>query len=98
MVRASIAAEIREVETISPVPHLQLRKVLLQPAGDSSTCTLTCVYKTAWLYINTDTPLQLAVPQGVFDVAISATKEDGALAEFIKGEIMAGHENWGCGQ
>ena len=27
-----------------------------------------------------------AVPQGPFDVAISATSEDGALAEFIKGE------------
>ena len=27
-----------------------------------------------------------AVPQGPFDVAISATNEDGALAEFIKGE------------
>ena len=29
-----------------------------------------------------------AVPQGSFDVAISATSEDGALAEFIKGENM----------
>lgn len=28
-----------------------------------------------------------AVPQGPFDVAISATSEDGALAEFIKGKL-----------
>ena len=27
-----------------------------------------------------------AVPQGPFDVAISATSEDGALAQFIKGK------------
>lgn len=45
------------------------------------------------------TPLE-SVPQGVFDVAISATREDGALAEFIKGEILVGPGDCGgqaCG-
>ena len=36
--------------------------------------------------VGTETAAVETVPQGPFDVAISATSEDAALAEFIKGE------------
>ena len=41
--------------------------------------------------LNAEAPAPLqSVPQEQFDVAISATREDGALAEFIKGERACG--------
>lgn len=53
-------------------------------ARSSAAQRVVTIIPASWSLNAEATPLE-TVPQGVFDVAISATREDGALAEFIKG-------------
>ena len=46
--------------------------------------------------VGTETAVLETVPQGPFDVAISATSEDAALAEFIKGKMFHGSLGYEC--